>query len=603
MPLLGAALALVATSALLQSQPRTAASTSARVLIVMMENTSYSGAIGNANAPYLNSLAQDYVNVTKSYAVTHPSLPNYLEQTSASTWGVTDDGTPSSDPAGTPNLMTQLDSAGLTWAGYMESMPSCGYTGGDTGGTDSAGNSLYQQHHNPFVYYQSIHNEVSRVCPLPSMITALDSSSAPDFALVVPNMVNDWHDGSIAQGDTWLSKEIPAIQATSWYTSGGTIIITTDEGNASDSSGIAGGNGGHIPTVIVSQSLQGHGAYTTPVDQAGIVGSLEQVWGLPTINDAAQSGHGNLGTLLSPSPPPTSTTTAPTTTTTTTSPTTTTSAPTTTTTVPVTTTTSPTTTTSTTTTTVPTGCTDPSGQCLPATPAGYHPVCLDDFTVPAATGSWADPTGTGNAVVYTGDHGCKWTEYPDGWPSTYTNGKPGYEPSQVLSVHDGTLDFSLHNVNGLPAGANPSPILSTGSRYQVYGEYSVRLRITGPMADYHIAYLLWPKSDSNWQHAESDFPEANLNASKVCAFAHYRSGSQQAFCTSVNFTKWHTYTQVWGPGYRKYYLDGRLIGTSTRKVWSKGERWQLQTEPSDKNDGDSGHLLIDWVAVYARGAA
>jgi acid phosphatase len=267
-------------------------------MIIMMENSSYGGIVGNSSLPYFNSLAQSYVNVTKSYATTHPSLPNYLEITSASTWGVTDDGTPQSDPAGSPNLMKQLDTAGLTWAGYMESMPSCGYTGGDTGGSDSAGNQLYQQHHNPFVYYSTIASEIGRVCPLGSMIGGLNSANPPDFVFVSPNMMDDWHDGSLSQGDNWLSQEVPAIQATNWYKQGGTIIITADEGNASDTAGIANDNGGHVPTVLVSQALQGHGAYSTAVDQAGIVGSMEQLWGLPVVNDAAGSGHGNLANLL-----------------------------------------------------------------------------------------------------------------------------------------------------------------------------------------------------------------------------------------------------------------------------------------------------------------
>jgi hypothetical protein len=59
-----------------------------------------------------------------------------------------------------------------------------------------------------------------------------------------------------------------------------------------------------------------------------------------------------------------------------------------------------------------------------------------------------------------------WRSYPDGWPATYTAGAPGYEPSTVLSVHDGMLDFALHtDAAGHPVGANPSP-LPAGNRYQ-----------------------------------------------------------------------------------------------------------------------------------------
>ena len=243
---------------------------------------------------------------------------------------------------------------------------------------------------------------------------------------------------------------------------------------------------------------------------------------------------------------------------------------------------------------------DPSGVAAPVGDLpGWHQVFVDDFTVNAALGSWgsSDPS----AVVYTGDHGGEWVEYPDGWPSTNTNGAPGYEPGQVLSVHDGMLDFYLHNVNGLPAGANPSPVLADGSQYQTYGRYTMRFRTdTSDLADFHIAWLLWPQDDDNWQSAESDFPESDLNANDVSAYAHFGgSGSQDAFSASVDFTQWHTYTQEWGPGYRKYYLDDVLIGTSTSQVTSLPERFQLQTEPTGGNDGDSGHLYVDWIAVYS----
>jgi len=91
------------------------------------------------------------------------------------------------------------------------------------------------------------------------------------------------------------------------------------------------------------------------------------------------------------------------------------------------------------------------GSCPTAMPTGNETsgghtwtlVGQDDFTKDAPLGSFASD---GSSVVYTGDHGMQWMEYGDGWPSTYTGGKVGYEPSQVQSVHDGVLDWFLHNV-------------------------------------------------------------------------------------------------------------------------------------------------------------
>lgn len=228
---------------------------------------------------------------------------------------------------------------------------------------------------------------------------------------------------------------------------------------------------------------------------------------------------------------------------------------------------------------------------------GWNQVVTEDFTKNAPLGSWG--TQNASAVVYTGATGARWTEYPDGWSATNTGGAPGYEPGQVLSVHDGVLDFNLHPINGHAEGANPSPILGS-SAYATYGKFIVRMR-TDHVAGYHDAFLLWPQNDGDWQSAESDFPEFDLTSNGVSVYAHYGgSGSQDAFDKTVDVTQWHTYEQDWGPGYRSYYVDGQLIGTSTSSVYSGVERWQLQTEPSGTAAGGSGHQLIDWAVAYTK---
>jgi len=233
---------------------------------------------------------------------------------------------------------------------------------------------------------------------------------------------------------------------------------------------------------------------------------------------------------------------------------------------------------------------------MPGTITGYKQVCGEDFTKDAATGTWG--TADASKIVYTG--GCPWREYPDGWPSTYTNGGVGYMPSQVLSVHDGVLDFNLKPVNGHAAGANPSPILSnTGTAYQTYGKYIFRMRIDH-VDGYHDAWLLWPKGDTDWQSAETDFPEMGLTSSSVSAFAHYGgSGSQEAFSKTIDITQWHTYEQDWTATSRSFYIDGQLIGTTTKALYANPERLQLQTEPSGTAAGGTGHQFVDWFAAYA----
>ena len=234
---------------------------------------------------------------------------------------------------------------------------------------------------------------------------------------------------------------------------------------------------------------------------------------------------------------------------------------------------------------------------------------MDTFTKAAPTGSFAQATN--DQIVYVGDNGMAWTGYPDGAPSSYSGGAEGYQPSTVLSVHDGMLDFYLHNdAGGHPVGADPSP-LPGGNRYQTYGVWSF-CEQTAPadshnLADFKQAPLLWPVNDSDGPRAESDFPEATaLNKLDFYGFAHYGGSTAQDYfdvrSVEPNFDprQWHVYTQAWGPGFRSYYIDGQLVGTSTNQVWSAPERWQLQVEPSGANDGDSGHVYVKWVWIGTR---
>lgn len=261
----------------------------------------------------------------------------------------------------------------------------------------------------------------------------------------------------------------------------------------------------------------------------------------------------------------------------------------------------------------------------------------DTFTKDAPVGSFAQsdaPDASYLAPVYTGDHGMGWSVYPDGWRSTYTAPRvEGYQPSTVLSVHDGVLDFYLHDdANGNPVGADLSP-WPGGNEYQTYGAYSFCEKVTPAsdsygLGDFYEASLLWPQNDGDGPCAESDFPETyypiydsltndilnggSLDNGEIYSFAHYGTWSAQSDCqkyppapdssnTPIDLSQWHVFTQEWGPGYRSYYIDGKYVDTSTNQVWSQPERWQLQMEPSPsaqvQNDGGGAHVYIAWVWI------
>lgn len=225
----------------------------------------------------------------------------------------------------------------------------------------------------------------------------------------------------------------------------------------------------------------------------------------------------------------------------------------------------------------------------------------DDFTKDAPLGSFKSESDAGK-IVYTGATGTKWVAYPETYKDTYQ--KRPYMSGDILSVHDGVLDFYLHPVNGQPAGANPSPLINGQSQYQTYGRYSARFKVVptkGNMSEYYAAWLLWPTNDSDYQCAESDYPEGSFD-SEPGGFHHYGcNGDQDSIDTQgAKYTDWHTYTQEWEPGKRTYYVDDKVVGTSTNQVWDKEQRWQLQTETN--GDGTSeGHVLVDWAVVWTYG--
>jgi len=266
----------------------------AHVMVIMMENHDYSEIVGNSNAPFINQLGAQYTSLTQNYGWGHPSLPNYLEVLSGSTQGVSSDCNPGNGCRGSGStLVSQLDAVGASWGAYMEDLPNVGYSGGDTGG--------YAVRHDPFVYFPSIASgsDASKIRPMSSLLTDLRAATAPGFVWVSPNLTHDMHDGTVAQGDSWLAAEIPAIQQTAWYAQGGQIIVEWDEADASTATCCGGnGAGGRVPGLVISAHTHGAGADTAAIDTAGILGSIERSYGVAALGGAANSANGSLGGFL-----------------------------------------------------------------------------------------------------------------------------------------------------------------------------------------------------------------------------------------------------------------------------------------------------------------
>jgi phosphatidylinositol-3-phosphatase len=225
--------------------------TFSHVVLLVEENHSYSDVIGNSSMPYFNSLASQYGVAAQYFANAHPSIPNYMVLTTGLTETLDDNftGTVSDD-----NVVRELVKAGKSWKAYAESLPSAGYTGADSG--------LYLRHHNPFAYLSDVLNDSSQaanIVPFTQFATDLAGNALPQYSFIVPNIMDDAHNGTLAQADSWLQSNIAPLLASSAFQSSGLLIITFDEGDQTD---LAHG-GGQVATLIISsQGKKGYQSQT-----------------------------------------------------------------------------------------------------------------------------------------------------------------------------------------------------------------------------------------------------------------------------------------------------------------------------------------------------
>ncbi len=148
----------------------------------------------------------------------------------------------------------------------------------------------------------------------------------------------------------------------------------------------------------------------------------------------------------------------------------------------------------------------------------------------------------------------------------------------------------------------PQPVLPGPRRGQLYGRYVIRFK-ADPVPGYKTAWLLWPDSGDR-DEGEIDFPEGNLDGT-ISAFTHERVTRRlDAYPTTARYTRWHTAVVDWLPNRITYRLDGRLVGSSSTGVPDTPMHYVIQTETQLSGgapaDTASGHVYIDWVAIYAR---
>jgi phosphoesterase family protein len=238
------------------------------VFLIYMENKGVDDIVGSPNAPYINSLINSNGYADNYYALGHPSDPNYIRIMGGSDFGI--DYNPAGNAIDAPNLMQEMDNAGISWAGYEQSMPTPG---------DLVSSGDYSVDQLPFAQFSYVYDNTpaylqEHLLPLTQLSTDLQNpSSFPEFTWIAANENNNMegpvnslggvakfiesqftdHQYNVEAGDQFVQQEVSAIESSPTWNADGekdAIFITMDEDNNNLSLGF-GNDGNNVPMIVI----------------------------------------------------------------------------------------------------------------------------------------------------------------------------------------------------------------------------------------------------------------------------------------------------------------------------------------------------------------
>ncbi len=250
-------------------------------MVIWEENHSAS-AITPSAAPHISAYASNCGLATDYQSLTHPSLPNYLAATSglsyaSSPWNGDCQASSAGCTTGNENLYDQVGPSG--WKSYAESM---------TTACQTSSSGEYVSRHNPAVYYTDLGSScATNDVPLGTtssgaLLSDVEAGTLPTITTVTPNLIDDMHDGTVAQGDAWLAQWIPLITSGPDYRSGHlAIVIAWDEGSGS------GNVASTVDGIVLSPYVVPGTTSGTIFTHYSLLKAEEDVAGVPELANAA----------------------------------------------------------------------------------------------------------------------------------------------------------------------------------------------------------------------------------------------------------------------------------------------------------------------------
>jgi acid phosphatase len=231
------------------------------IIFVWMENRGFETIIGNPEASYINYLTKKGTLFTNSFALTHPSYPNYIQFFAGDALGVTDNSCIEGTPFNSPNLYTVLKDKNKTFAWYNEDLPATG--------SKLCISGKYVQKHNPVPIFANVPPEANkRFTDFPS-----DYSNLEDVVCITPNLVNDMHDGTIRDGDEWLKNHLDPL--VTWCSKHNSIFVLYWDESETD-------NDNRIPVIAVGEKVRANYRLSTYYDHYSWSKTISQMFDAAT---------------------------------------------------------------------------------------------------------------------------------------------------------------------------------------------------------------------------------------------------------------------------------------------------------------------------------
>ncbi|MGD0192630.1 MAG: alkaline phosphatase family protein [Rhizomicrobium sp.] len=282
------------------------------IVIVVEENKDYDEIIGNKASPFINRLAQEGARLTRMYGEEHNSEGNYFWLFSGDDQNVRYEDAIPAEPLTAGSLGEQLIKGGKSFKGYSESLPEIGSTVKLVPDNCGYATCVYGRKHVPWISFANIPDTADaatssnlRWSDFPS-----DYSTLPTVAFVIPNLLNDMHNGTVKQsvpkGDKWLMDNLGKYYE--WAkTHNSLLIVTWDESNdVREFSGLTDPRSepakgqlyrdieNRIPTVFAGAHVKQDYAEPKRSTHVNILRTIESMYGLAPLgaqqSNAAQAG-------------------------------------------------------------------------------------------------------------------------------------------------------------------------------------------------------------------------------------------------------------------------------------------------------------------------